>query len=586
MVLVSPVRIRLGWIFPLALAFAAGHAQSPSPFVSGAWSGNVTSTSATVCIRLNAAGQPVRLVVATAEQLSPALYSNAVTSAATAGNIVSLDVAGLQPNTAYFYGLEVAGVLRTEPASRGRFRTFPQGAGSFKIALLGDGDYRDSDQRVYGVVLAEDPLLILYNGDLHYLNIRTTLIDDYRAAYDGVLSHPAQGALYRGVPVAYMWDDHDFAGGDNSDGTAVGAAAARTAYRDYVPHYPLAVGDGTIGQAFTVGRVRVIMTDLRSAAMPSTDPETSGKSRLGAAQKAWFKQELLGARDAGLPLTIWLCSVPWIAPAAVGDDSWGGFATERAEIANFIRDNRIKNLVVYGGDMHALAYDDGAHADYASGGGAPLVVLHAAPLTRDANSKGGPYSAGPFLGTQQYGILEVIDNGGSSIQCRFSGKRVNEGAKLVFQFTASTAAIEPRGAPVPIPSAERALLNLAARGRISSPAETLIAGFVIGGRSARTILLRGVGPSLTAFGVSDPLPLPMLSLYRGSTLLASNENWGLLDAARLTTAFDQVGAFRLLGTASRDAALLLSLDPGSYTVQASSTNGALGSVLLEVYEVP
>ena len=47
----------------------------------------------------------------------------------------------------------------------------------------------------------------------------------------------------------------------------------------------------------------------------------------------------------------------------------------------------------------------------------------------------------------------------------------------------------------------------------------------------------------------------MISLYRGSALVASNENWGLLDAPRLTAAFDRVGAFRLAGAESRDIAL-------------------------------
>jgi alkaline phosphatase D len=538
-----------------------------------------------VCIRLNAPGQRVRLVVGTNAQLSPALFSAEGSSAAAAGNVVSLNMGGLQPSTAYFFGVEIAGVLRSEPTSRGRFRTFPQGAGSFKIALIGDGDYRDPDHRVYDAVLAEDPLLLLFNGDLHYSDISTTVVEDYRVVYDNILKHPVQGALFRGAPIAYMWDDHDFAGGDNSNGTAAGGAAARTAYREYVPHYPLAVSDGTIGQAFTVGRVRVIMTDLRSASVPPASPETAGKTKLGVAQKAWFKQELIGARDAGFPLILWLCTVPWIGPATLGDDSWAGYTTERTEMANFIRDNRIKNLVVYGGDMHALAYDDGTHSDYATGGGAPLVVLHAAPLTRDSNIKGGPYTAGPFLGTQQYGILEVTDTGGASLQCRFSGKRLGEGAKLIVQFAASLDAIELRGGTGGDPI-ERVLVNLAARGRISSSADTLIAGFVVGGRTPRNILMRGVGPSLAAFGVTDAIPQPMLALFRGSTLLASNENWGLADAGRLTAAFDRVGAFRFLSTASRDAALYLTLEPGSYTVQASSANGALGSVLLEVYEVP
>ena len=581
-----PIMIRLLLAIAIACALTPGAgAQSASPFAGGAWCGNVTPTTATVKVRLNSPGQAVRLALATNARLDGATYTASAVSGAVTGNIVTFNLSGLEPQTAYYYGLEVGGQLRDETVSRGRFRTFPRGAGSFKLALIGDGDPRDADARVHEAVAAEDPLLLLYNGDLHYGDISTTVVEDYRAMIDAVLNHPKQGALFRSAPVAYMWDDHDFSGGNNSDGTAPGAGAATTAYRERVPHYPLGPTDGTIGQAFTVGRVRVIMTDLRSAASTATLPEGRGKSKLGAGQKAWLKEQLVAARDAGFPLIIWMSPVPWIAPAALGDDSWGGYATERAEIADFIRDNRIRNLVIFSGDMHALAYDDGTHSDYATGGGAPIIVLHSTPLTRDGNAKGGPYTVGPFLGTQQYGILEVTDTGGTTIQCRFRGMRLNEGAKFVVQFNASAASVETRSG-APADTAERVLVNISARGRVVSAGDSLVAGFVVAGKSPRTLLMRAVGPSLAAFGVTDAVALPMISLYRGSALLASNENWGLLDAPRLTAAFDRVGAFRLSGAESRDAALLLTLEPGAYTVQASNLARAAGSVLLEVYEVP
>ena len=61
-----------------------------------------------------------------------------------------------------------------------------------------------------------------------------------------------------------MWDDRDFTG-DDRNGRAVGAATARSVYREHVPHHPINVTGGTIAQAFTVGRVRVIMSALHSA---------------------------------------------------------------------------------------------------------------------------------------------------------------------------------------------------------------------------------------------------------------------------------------------------------------------------------
>ena len=56
-------------------------------------------------------------------------------------------------------------------------------------------------------------------------------------------------------------------------------------------------------------------------------------------------------------------------------------------------------------------------------------------------------------------------------------------------------------------------------------------------------------------------------------------------AVPLTDAFDRAGAFRLVDEDSRDAALILSLAPGAYTVQVRSGNGAAGTALLEVYEL-
>ena len=147
------------------LLFGPGNLAAQSPFVSGVWCGNVTPTSASVSVRLNAPGLRVRVAVSTNDRLSPAVFSPALTTAAASGNIVKLAVEGLQPATDYDYGIEVAGVLRTEIVSRGKFRTFPQGAGSFRLAFSSCSDFRDPDQRVYEAILADQPLLFVQMGD-------------------------------------------------------------------------------------------------------------------------------------------------------------------------------------------------------------------------------------------------------------------------------------------------------------------------------------------------------------------------------------------------------------------------------------
>ena len=546
-------------------------------FIGGVWSGGVTSSSVTVVARLNAPGQRVRLVVSENDRLTSPSFSTAVNTGAGSGNTAKLNMQGLRPDTEYHYGIEIAGALRTEAVSRGRFRTFPAGRASFCIAFGSCGDFRSADQRVYRAVMEERPLLFINLGDLHYSDTNSTNPDDYRVNYDNVLAHSVQGALYRSVPVAYMWDDHDYCGND-TDMTAQGRAAALATYKERVPHYPLAqTAGGTLAQSFTIGRVRFIMTDLHSAATPSAARESASKTRMGAAQKTWFKQELISARDNGFPLIVWVNPDPWIAPAQVGTDSWGAHATERTELANFIRDNRISNLVLLSGDMHALAFDDGSNSDFATGGGAPVTVLHAAAFTSEGSMKGGPYSGGVFPGGQQYGVLEVFDNGGPSVACRFLGKKLGEPDKLTHIFSASAGGAR-----------SAALVNISTLARITHADDAVASGFVISSVARRNVLVRAVGPSLAAFGVADALRQPELLVYQSDQIIAQNSSWssGGSETRQLTEAFDSAGAFRLIDEASSDAALILSLPAGSYTARVKSADRATGSVLLEVYELP
>jgi phosphodiesterase/alkaline phosphatase D-like protein len=565
-------------VFLLIALSATAWGQGDSPFVGGVWSGNVTPTSATVVAHLNASGVRVRLQVSVSPSLTPAVFSPAANTAAGSGNAVKLSVQGLQPDTDYFYGIEVAGALRTEVVSRGQFKTFPLGKASFRIAFASCGDFRAADQSAYAAILAEKPLLFIEAGDLHYSDTNSTNPQDYRNNYDNVLSHGAQGPLFRSVPVAYVWDDHDFCGND-SDTTAVGRDTARSVYRERVPHYPLGAAGGAVAQSFTIGRVRFIMTDERSAASVASGRETASKTKLGSAQKIWFKQELISARDSGFPLIVWVCPDPWIGNGKSNDsDSWGSYTTERTEIANFIRDNRITNLAILSGDMHALAYDDGTNSDYATGGGAPITVLQGAALTSEGSVKGGPYSGGVSPGHGQYGILEVYDNGGPSVACRYLGMNAHEGRKLTHIFSGS-----PGGAK------DHALVNISTLARLADGSDTIVSGFVISGAVNRAMLVRAIGPTLGAFGVNDAIGAPMLSVYQGENLVATNAAWGGSDGDAvdtLTDAFDRAGAFRLLDESSKDAALVVSLPPAAYTVQVKSGDGKPGTVLLEVYDLP
>jgi hypothetical protein len=114
-----------------------------------------------------------------------------------------------------------------------------------------------------------------------------------------------------------------------------------------------------------------------------------------------------------------------------------------------------------------------------------------------------------------------------------------------------------------------------------------ITGFVIAGTSPRRVLIRAVGPTLAQYGVGGPLANPTIIVWNGTTSVATNDDWnsGASPDATLPSVFTQVGAFAL-PAGSKDAALVITLNPGVYSAQINgSTSSDTGKVLMEVYLV-
>lgn len=110
-------------------------------------------------------------------------------------------------------------------------------------------------------------------------------------------------------------------------------------------------------------------------------------------------------------------------------------------------------------------------------------------------------------------------------------------------------------------------------------------GFTIGGSTAKTILLRAIGPGLTQLGVPGVMADPQLTLFNSSSAaIATNDDWGGDPALNVT--MQRVGAFAISNSASKDAMLLVTLPPGGYTAQARGLGDSSGLVIVEAYEVP
>ena len=128
------------------------------------------------------------------------------------------------------------------------------------------------------------------------------------------------------------------------------------------------------------------------------------------------------------------------------------------------------------------------------------------------------------------------------------------------------------------------IVNISARVMVGTGGNVLIAGFVIGGSTSKTVLIRASGPALIPFGLTGTLPDPLLQLYSGATLLASNSAWG--GDPQISAAAASVGAFTWNFGESNDSAILVTLPPGAYSAEISGANGDSGIALVEVYEVP
>ena len=130
------------------------------------------------------------------------------------------------------------------------------------------------------------------------------------------------------------------------------------------------------------------------------------------------------------------------------------------------------------------------------------------------------------------------------------------------------------------PSASK-LSNLSTRALVRTGSDVVIAGFILGNNGGNDrIVVRGLGPSLSGFGISNPLPDPMLELRDGNgNVLKSNNDWpdDPLQAAELFAA-------GLAPSNTKESAIAAALPPGLYTVILSGVNAAQGVGTVEVYD--
>lgn len=392
---------------PALLLLVGGLPSMAQVAVLRYWSGGLTAHSITVNVQLSGPSDSLRLIAYDDPLFLSSVASSTVATDSTTWCMARLKLNGLQPGTAYRYRFEVNGSVDTAAAHTGAFRTPSTGPCDLHFAV---GSCNQSSWHpVWQAMLAHDPLFFLSTGDLHYMDpCDTTMFMHRWALLAQVLDPDPSAAFLHRVPIAYMWDDHDFCG-NGSDATFPCRYAAFRTYREFVPHHPLAFPADTmpIQHSFVLGRVRFILSDMRGT--------KTATQMMDSVQHAWLLHELVAAKLEG-QLAVWVTSLSW---NAIGyTENWGSAPLERQWLSDLLKEHDIRDVLIICGDAHMLAIDSGANGDFTSAGDNPwrYPVFQAAAINRGGSYKGGTYDQGgyfpnPSAAHGQFGMVHVLDDG-------------------------------------------------------------------------------------------------------------------------------------------------------------------------------
>ena len=128
------------------------------------------------------------------------------------------------------------------------------------------------------------------------------------------------------------------------------------------------------------------------------------------------------------------------------------------------------------------------------------------------------------------------------------------------------------------------LINISTRMRVLTSDNVLIGGFIITGTDPKKVLIRGIGPSLGNYGITEALEDPTLELHQGSTTVATNDNWKINDQSGQSQEAS-ITATTIPPANDLESAILTTLTPGAYTAILAGKNQTSGIGVVEVYDL-
>lgn len=358
----------VGFVLVVFLLVACQTAAALEPTLSlGPLAGGVTDTTAAIWVRTTEAARVQILYSADAALNNPQVSE--ITTTKTESDFTTIvKISNLAPQQTYFYNVLVDEVPQLR-APYPQFQTFAPPGTDAPFHFVKLTDFRtisliNQDVDTFASAARENPAFVIIGGDFDHRNPNT--LEEKRAMFRELYT-PAHGMegfvnlILKKFALVHFWDDHDF-GANNADKFYPLKEISLQVLQEYFPLYPITPhGDW---QSFSYGNADFFILDSRAQRDPHFLPKNPRASMLDgnnlgdAGQRAWLLNGLKNSRAKWK----FIVSPVIFNPTTKVNDGWAAYPNERKMILDFIRDNKIANVIILSGDLHAGAIDDGTHS--------------------------------------------------------------------------------------------------------------------------------------------------------------------------------------------------------------------------------
>lgn len=374
--------------------FNAVFDQALKPFYHGVASGDPLHDRVILWTRITPEAEgpvEVQWKIATDTALANVVNSGTVTTDASKDYTVKVDAAGLQPNTAYYYGFSVPGYN----SLTGRTRTTPAGSvGRLRFAVASCANYQQGYFNAYATMAERNDLdAVLFLGDYiyeypegdygyseqvgrgHEPKGETTTLDDYRVRYSFYRLDPDLRRVHQQLPFIAVWDDHETANNAYTDGASNHQPEegdwnkrkneGRQAYLEWLPvrvadsqHPQRIYRSFSYGDLATVTMIDTRLEDRSVQAPTLNSPEAKDtlRSMIGHEQRQWLLQQLESSKAR------WNIIGNQVVLAHIvgfsNTDAWDGYPAERDRLLSAVQEKNLRNVVFLTGDIHSSSAAD------------------------------------------------------------------------------------------------------------------------------------------------------------------------------------------------------------------------------------